>query len=164
VKKCSKCGDVKELIHFHKDKSKKDLLRPDCKSCSNATQRIYVNRNYDVVVEQKKNRYLKNKESILAYNRVWIRAYRANLKADMLAAYGNKCACCGEDEPLFLELDHIHNDGAACRRAYGNQFMEWVDLRKQGWPKQNHQLLCANCNKGKLRNNGICPHKTKNLF
>jgi hypothetical protein len=66
VKKCSKCGDVKELIHFHKDKSKKDLLRPDCKSCSNAIQRSYVNRNYDVVVEQKKNRYLNNKESILA--------------------------------------------------------------------------------------------------
>ena len=130
----------------------------------NAQKRQHYEKNR-VAIRAKQDAYRnENKESILAYNRVWIRAYRANLKADMLAAYGNKCACCGEDEPLFLELDHIHNDGAACRRAYGNQFMEWVDLRKQGWPKQNHQLLCANCNKGKLRNNGICPHKTKNLF
>jgi hypothetical protein len=101
----------------------------------------------------------KKASSVNAYNRKWLLKYRATVRAEMLAAYGRACSCCGEREPMFLELDHIHNDGAAERRRHGNQFVEWVYLRKQGWPKGNHQLLCANCNKGKAKNGGTCPHK-----
>jgi hypothetical protein len=105
--------------------------------------------------------YRKRKPSVVyALNRRWGKKYRAIVRSEMLAAYGGRCSCCGEMEPLFLELDHIHNDGAAERRKHGNQFQEWLFLRRHGWPKENHQLLCANCNKGKLRNGGICPHKS----
>lgn len=34
MKKCSKCGEVKELASFHKLSSSKDGHRPDCKECS----------------------------------------------------------------------------------------------------------------------------------
>jgi hypothetical protein len=30
---CSKCGNVREISEFRKDKTKKDGLRPDCKVC-----------------------------------------------------------------------------------------------------------------------------------
>jgi hypothetical protein len=33
MKKCSKCGEVKELASFHKLTSSKDGYRPDCKEC-----------------------------------------------------------------------------------------------------------------------------------
>jgi hypothetical protein len=33
MKKCSKCGEVKELASFHKLNSSKDGHRPDCKEC-----------------------------------------------------------------------------------------------------------------------------------
>ena len=31
-------------------------------------------------------------------------------------------------------------------------------LKRQGWPKDGYQLLCANCNQGRARNGGVCPH------
>lgn len=101
-------------------------------------------------------------------NRVKVRAacrafgaeYRPRLRRQMIEAYGGKCACCGETESLFLQLDHIHNDGAAERRLerVNSGGIFWARLKKRGWPKGRHQLLCANCNFGKFMNKGVCPH------
>ena len=91
----------------------------------------------------------------------------AKLRAEVLLAYGSKCACpgCTETNPAFLEVDHINNDGAAHRRSMSstgkqcgggsNRFYTW--LRQNGFPKDNFQLLCSNCNAGKAKF-GICPH------
>jgi hypothetical protein len=77
----------------------------------------------------------------------------------MLAAYGGRCACCDEDESLFLELDHIESDGHQHRREIGRgSGATYRHLKKLGWPKAGYQLLCANCNAGKARNGGRCPH------
>ena len=32
-------------------------------------------------------------------------------------------------------------------------------LKRLGWPRDRYQLLCANCNFGKLMNGGVCPHQ-----
>jgi hypothetical protein len=82
----------------------------------------------------------------------------------MLDGYGRRCSCCGEATILFLELDHVNNDGALHRRSDPNmrnsyQLYRWVV--EHGYP-DSFQLLCANCNKGKARNGGVCPHKTEN--
>lgn len=87
----------------------------------------------------------------------------AVLREQVFMAYGGKqCACCGETEPLFLTIDHIANDGAEMRRSGthsrgGTQFYQW--LRKNGFPS-GFQVLCMNCNLGKHRNGGFCPHDT----
>lgn len=104
-----------------------------------------------------------NRKTIYAYNREWGKKFRAEVRKEMIVSYGAKCMCCGEKEPIFLELDHINNDGNIKRKFYKNQFQEWLFLREHNWPKENHQLLCANCNKGKAKNGGICPHKKKDL-
>jgi hypothetical protein len=83
-------------------------------------------------------------------------------RSDALGAYGNQCACCGETEPLFLEFDHLNNDGADHRKQIGHSakaLVKW--LRDHNYP-EGFQILCANCNQGKKRNHGICPHKSKN--
>lgn len=90
--------------------------------------------------------------------------FYARLRAEVLAAYGNACACCGEIEPLFLQVDHINNDGHLQRKNAGRHwdwsaFMRW--LKAEGFPKDNYQLLCANCNWGKRANGGVCPHRKK---
>jgi hypothetical protein len=123
-----------------------------------------------------------NREKINAANRSWkernpekfkaiidrgkdTRArYRIRLRLEVLEAYGNKCACCGEEHPDFLTIDHINNDGAAHRRElFGDsrgvgsyEFYLW--LKREGFPKDNFQCLCMNCNwaKGKY---GVCPHQ-----
>jgi hypothetical protein len=76
--------------------------------------------------------------------------------------YGRKCICCDEDEIRFLTIDHINNDGNKHRRNFkqytGAAFYRWIV--KMGFPN-DLQILCANCNSGKHRNGGICPHQTK---
>ena len=107
-------------------------------------------------------RYKKaNREKVNKLVRAGAKRHRARLRAEMILAYGAKCACCGESEPLFLQLDHCFNDGCIERKVYKTNARLWTKLKKDGWPKARHQLLCANCNFGKLLNKGICPHHAK---
>lgn len=92
--------------------------------------------------------------------------WRIRLKRVIFAAYGgDRCACCGETEKAFLELDHINGDGYKHRKQLNhgknvgsNCYLLYRDLEKKGFPP-GYQILCANCNVGKYRNGGICPHK-----
>lgn len=85
---------------------------------------------------------------------------RARLRADVLGAYGGKCQCCGESEVKFLSIDHINGGGAKHRRALKirtpERFYCW--LRMNGYPKDQFQILCHNCNLAKGFY-GKCPHK-----
>lgn len=94
---------------------------------------------------------------------------RQKRRQRILAHYGNKCVCCGEDEPCFLAIDHIDGGGNEHRRQIGNnpshrcgssstQFVKWIE--KNNFPN-TLQLLCHNCNMGKHLNCGICPHKAR---
>ena len=79
----------------------------------------------------------------------------------VINAYGGKCACCGETEPLFLEIDHINNDGNKHRAIIGTSgriIIYWII--RNNFPA-DFQILCSNCNQGKRRNGGICPHSQR---
>ena len=82
---------------------------------------------------------------------------------EVYAAYGGyRCSCCNENERLFLSIDHVNNDGAEERKSgkysgSGSAFYNW--LRKNNFPS-GYQVLCMNCQIGKHRNGGVCPHQT----
>lgn len=79
------------------------------------------------------------------------------LRDQVFAAYGGyKCACCGETQPKFLQIDHVDNDGAEHRRETGGSIYSW--LKKNGFPQKGFQVLCANCNSAKGYY-GRCPHQ-----
>ena len=99
------------------------------------------------------------KPRVLAANRAWQTEYRASLRAEMLSEYGGCCSCCGESESMFLQLDHIENDGHLDRKIHRTSTKLFAHLKRLGWPKDRYQLLCANCNFGKLLNGGTCPHQ-----
>jgi hypothetical protein len=88
---------------------------------------------------------------------------QAICRDQVFAAYGGyKCACCGESEPMFLSIDHIDNNGATERKSglyagSGYGFYQW--LRKNKFPL-GYQVLCMNCNTGKHKNGGVCPHQS----
>lgn len=91
-------------------------------------------------------------------NEFAIRRWR-RLVEEVISAYGGKCACCGEDEHGFLLIDHVANDGAEHRKAIG------CGSKIYGWAKRNKypdnlQVLCSNCNYSKMKNGGVCIHKT----
>lgn len=85
---------------------------------------------------------------------------RNSRKSTVLEHYGGCCRCCGETIVDFLELDHVNNDGGQHRKhlklSGGDSFYRWVI--NEGFPDQ-FQILCSNCNKGKYRNGGVCPHE-----
>ena len=90
------------------------------------------------------------------------RRIQAVCKNQVFAAYGGyKCNCCGENEPMFLSIDHVDNNGAAERKSglyhgSGTAFYQW--LRRSGFPP-GYQVLCMNCQFGKHKNGGVCPHQ-----
>jgi len=87
-------------------------------------------------------------------NRKKDRKKYAKLKAQILQAYRGQCQHCGEDNPDFLQIDHVNDDGNTHRRSLsgknqGCNIYTW--LRKNGFPKEGFQLLCANCNTAKSK-------------
>jgi hypothetical protein len=82
-----------------------------------------------------------------------VKARNRKLKAEVFAAYGDRCVCCSEAEPSFLSVDHINGyDGTGPRKSI--PLYRW--LKKNGHPA-GFQLLCMNCNTAKSRR-GCCPH------
>jgi hypothetical protein len=81
-----------------------------------------------------------------------------SLKDEVMQAYGGMCKCCGESHLAFLTIDHIHNDGATHRKTISpSALYKW--LKKEGFPQDDFQCLCFNCNFAKSRNPGGCPHE-----
>ena len=99
-------------------------------------------------------------------------SYTVRLRIEAFEHYGGmKCFCCGETNPLFLTLDHINNDGGEWRKRMANaagqnqkgkrylqgtNFYLW--LHKNNYPALALQVACYNCNLGRARNRGVCPH------
>lgn len=100
-------------------------------------QRKYVEANPEVVQQRARER-------------------RARIFQEMVEAYGGKCSCCGESNPMFLTVEHVggRTTGAELRNTY----KELVRLKKAGWPS-SCTCLCYNCNCGSARNGGVCPHQ-----
>lgn len=82
---------------------------------------------------------------------------RAILKCSMMDALGWECECCGENNPYFLTLDHVNNNGSEHREKYNEQQIYRL-ARREGFDRNKWQCLCMNCNfaKGHF---GKCPHE-----
>lgn len=86
------------------------------------------------------------------------------LRMAALAAYGGRCACCGEDTPEFLAIDHVNGDGAEHRKTLaksgrggaGTPTYRW--LKRNGYP-EGFRVLCHNCNIA-IGFYGACPHSS----
>jgi len=115
----------------------------------------------DKALEQCKRYYQQNKDKVQLYQKQW--GYKQ--KEIVFDHYGNRCSCCGETEVFFLCIDHINNDGNTHRklirgRATGTNMYRWII--RNNFPA-DLQTLCQNCNWGKYRNGGVCPHKSNSI-
>jgi hypothetical protein len=114
-----------------------------CKACNRAKSVAWYYRHQD-----------KARAAALNRHRV--------LRREVLAAYGDACACCGETTPEFLSVDHVNSDGAAHRREIGASkndtaaVLRW--LKKHNFPREGFRLLCFNCHLARTFW-GSCPHE-----
>jgi len=84
---------------------------------------------------------------------------RFTRKLNIIQHYGGKCVCCGETEPRFLTIDHIHGRKGLNekeKKMTGGELYKW--LKRNNYPKDDYQLLCYNCNCAKGFY-GKCPHQ-----
>ena len=114
-------------------------------------RRQYYETNKDWILAAQRENYLQNAD--------YLKRLRAKRKRMVFDHYGNICACCNELEPKFLTIDHVNNDGHKERKVRGGGRSDTIiyNIIRQGFPK-TYQVLCMNCNLGKSRNNGQCPH------
>jgi hypothetical protein len=122
-----------------------------------AYQRAYYARNPEYR-EKKRQRAKQQWEENPEACREARRKEYAKLRAEVLAAYGGKCTCCGESHPNFLAIDHVNGGGNRHRKEIGGGgHVMWRWLRKSGYP-EGFQILCHNCNQAKGFY-GACPHQ-----
>lgn len=161
---CKKCGETKGLSEFPVYRVDTGYRRYECRACNDARVRKHHEKNKAHRLNRARERYSKDP------SKYWpqVRKDRAKelarerlivLRDKVFSHYGKTCACCGELNPLFLSIDHINNDGAEMRMVHGVGVRLYRWLIKNGFPP-GFQVLCLNCNIGKARNGGICPHKT----
>lgn len=87
--------------------------------------------------------------------------YLNRIREEGIKEYGGKCVCCGEITTEFLTIDHI-NGRSEEEVKHGGRAVKgkklFLHLKSKGWPKDNYQLLCWNCNCAKGLY-GKCPHE-----
>lgn len=135
TKTCIKCGLIKPISSFSKQRKNSIRLRGICIRCGDAHQDT---------PEGKDRRKLYHKRYLMKYRSI------------VFEHYGNKCFCpkCPEPNSSFLTLDHVNNDGFKDTRT-GLSLYQWII--KNNFP-DTFQLLCWNCNCGRHYNGGVCPH------
>lgn len=141
TRKCKSCMVEKHLSEFPPSASRR-MYQFRCNEC----------------IDKKKSETVK-------YRREWRDKYNVRNREerlDVLKHYGGKCACCGEDVPIFLAFDHINGGGHRhkndrMRKKYST-IASW--LKSAGYPKE-FQVLCNNCNWAKHANK-LCPHQVEN--
>lgn len=161
VYKCSECKSKDQKYKLDILKNNKDLLDKiylenhiclDCNSILNSDNWP----EYMVAKRHKLCTPCKNKRGV---------SQNDKLKIEVINEYGGKCSCCQELNIIFLTIDHIDSNGNGNRKQLqqefghkmtGGNFYKW--LKKQGYPKDNFQVLCFNCNFAK-HVLGTCPHQ-----
>ena len=153
TKVCGHCGKAKPINQFSGRGEKKHSW---CKLCLYADFRDRYAKRSPEYRARRQAYYQENKDKAYEYQRK-----RSGILRDAaIEAYGGyKCACCGETEPLFLTIDHVNNDGNKHRKEVKGTTGLLTWLKKNNYPK-GFQVLCMNCNWGKARNRGVCPHKS----
>lgn len=134
--RCSACREEKPAAEFLNHRGRSTGKQNQCRSCSHLSGAAS---------------YAKHRETTLDYRR----RHAAKLRAELIEAYGGACECCGESQPEFLTVDHVNGRKEGERRLTGMKL--WAYVRRLGFPRDEFQLLCFNCNcaKGFF---GECPH------
>ena len=128
MKRCTKCGELKPLTEFYRQKTGRGGYRADCKACLAARAKQWYRRNREHAIAQVKAWQQANPDRVKAARKA-ARARRGPIDRDArlrrvfglssddyaatLADQGGGCALCGRT-PLAgrsLHVDHNHETG-----------------------------------------------------
>lgn len=123
-KRCSKCGQYKDIGEFNRDKNNKDGYRSECKDC----RREYYETNKELIAEYKKEYRQANKELIAERDKKYQKENKDKVKVikqrrrarkkslpntltveqwnQTLNDFNHSCANCGSNETP-IHIDHF---------------------------------------------------------
>lgn len=139
TKRCSACKEYKDLSEFYKNKSKKDGLSCQCKSCA----RKYDTKYYEEHAEEKRNKakawYRSNKESALQYAARYRNSHREELRE-----YAKKRRI--ENSEKVREIN---------RKSYAKNREKWIaHARKLRLENPEYLMRYRETNREELRKKG----------
>jgi hypothetical protein len=108
----------------------------------NRAQKAYVERNREKVTASTRRSTIKK-------------------RVEIIAIYGGKCVCCGEDRYEFLQFDHKDGGGRQHREEVGSGYKFLLWIQRNNYPK-SIQVLCSNCNFARGHYE-MCPHERERL-
>lgn len=120
-----------------------------CAKCRKQRRSYYARNRKKIILisaaNQKKNRLQRRK---------YLRLYMRKVRARVVKHLGDKCKRCGFSDSRALQIDHVNNDGWKELRA-GRFYLGSYSfyLKVMADKKGRYQLLCANCNWIKHREN-----------
>lgn len=141
-KQCTKCGAVKPVTGFNRNKRSRDGLESRCKSCARAVARKWVADNPERHRQNARNWKAENMTPELARAERLRRRHGITTEQwDALCAFQNdRCAGCGADEAGGIGRFHVDHDHDCCSPKNGSMIYG-------GCGKCVRGLLCFNCNK-----------------
>jgi hypothetical protein len=164
-KACRSCRQWKPYTEFSKDSTHGDGYSSWCKECRGRSHLEWRKKNLEANKEKKKQYYYENRTRILSQRNVARNGarYLARLRQEVYNHYGNKCYCCGLDDPRFLTVEHLSNDGCTVKHKGGKRVSGttmYKGIIENGFPV-DIALACYNCNCGRSKHGqgGICPHR-----
>jgi hypothetical protein len=135
TKKCSKCGEVKDVNLFSKNRNRKDGLKSECKSCYKTYQKAYHEANREAIRAKSKTYYEANKENKLAYQKTYREANR-----DTIIAKDKKYYEANKDTILAKSKAYREANREAIylqRKAYREANRDVITLRKKAYREAN---------------------------
>ncbi len=66
-----------------------------------------------------------NREKANRLSRISKKKYEVRAKKLVFEHYGKKCACCEEEEQIFLTIDHINGGGTKHRKKIKEKIYNW---------------------------------------
>ncbi len=155
-KVCNKCGEVKVLSGYYKEKRRLDGYRSVCKTCTASEAKKYQQKNKEAVASQRKEYRQNNKEEILAkkkayyqYNKEAIGAktkkYRQNNK-EAIAAHKRDYYQENREELIAYQKEYKQNNKEKVidyKREYYQENKEEIATHKREYYQENREELIA---------------------
>lgn len=130
MKLCPRCQEMKDETAFGKNRSRKDGLQAQCRQCVKVTQHNWYVRNQETHYTNVKRRRDVIASEVISKLIAYLRVH--------------PCVDCGEDDPLFLEFDHVHGPKRLSISNMYGQGYGWATILAE---IEKCEVRCVKCHR-----------------
>jgi len=130
TKHCTKCETTKTVDQFHRDRSKKDGLQTQCKTCVKAKQKAYRAANPKEIAAKKKIYYEANREKIAEKGKRYREENHEAVQERKRIYRESNRESLAEKQRLWLAENREWRRGYICDRRANDPVFRFVDYTR----------------------------------